>query len=338
MDRLDDANFSSEDGQFQVEISESDTTSVLDMADARDVVLDARETLQSELSDVATSDITSHDKALLDISASDYTFSLVDTLQHHGIETLEIDNATLADPRSAIQSVFETGDEALREQGFPSPDIESYREAMELSQSSGQDFHDVMADMRAAEPLTMRQDLIPRDSIEFMDVPDTVGAVPELEGPVAETQYDVHVMAYPLKSFESVGIETRDSHGFVVITERGANPLVDDNALLVTRGGPDEAGQTIFLPDSFLPNDEQSPTEKTNSGNVYIADDTESRKDYDAPGVFHIETYEVTHDLETMRDLVGDHRALINNADIDYEVLNRNSNTYTGDVLSLIHI
>ena len=37
-----------------------------------------------------------------------------------------------------------------------------------------------------------------------------------------------------------------------------------------------------------------------------------------------------------MRDLIGDHRALINNADIDYEVLNRNSNTYTGDVTELL--
>jgi len=339
MDRQGAEDFNSDQGQLEAQPADSSESSVLDLPDVRDIITESRTALQSELSEAGVGPVSAQDKALLDISQPDVTFGFLDTLHHRGIENLEIDSEALTNPRSALETVFESGDEALRELGFLAPDIESYRAAMEQAQSTGQDFHDVMSEMRAEQPLMMRQDLIPRDSIEFMDVPDTVGTVPEYEGPVAETQYDVHVMAYPLKSFELFGgisLETRDSHGFVVVTERGVDPLKEENALLVTRGGPDEATQTIFLPDSALPHDEQSPTEKTNSGNIYIANDEESRDDYDARGVFHIETYEVTHDLETIRDLVDRHRALINNSDIDYEVLKSNSNTYVGDFIELV--
>ena len=191
---------------------------------------------------------------------------------------------------------------------------------------------------------------LPNPELRFSPLPDPeqlLTPAPELVGPVEATQYDVHVLAYPLKAFESLGVESRDSHGFVVVTERGVDLFnedgsvkdineIRDDALITTRGGPDKTGwKTWVSPDSRFP-DEPHETESTHAGNVYIEDNEFSQRDLQAPGVFHIQTYEVTHDLETMRELVDTHRRLINREDIDYEVLNRNSNTYTGDVTELL--
>jgi len=314
-------------------------TSVLDMHDVRDAIANSRTALQTELSNTPPENISAHDSALMNISQSDVTFSMIDTLQHHDIQTLTVDTDTLSNPRNALQNVFEAGGDALREQGFPSPDIEFYHTAQQTAQETGQDMRDVLDDMRDAQPLMMRQDLVPKDSIEFMPDTDTVHAAPEVDGPVAETQYDVHFMGYPLKHVDigPLRIESRPSHAYIAVTERGMDPLNPENVLLATRAGPDEATQTIYLPDSALPEETQSPTEKTNSGNVYVANDEESRdSDVEHDHAFFVKTYEVDHDLETIRDMVDSHASLINLADIDYEVLNRNSNTYYGDITEIL--
>ena len=165
-------------------------TSVLDMHDVRDVIANSRTALQTELSNTPPENISAHDSALLNISQSDVTFSMIDTLQHHDIQTLTVDTDTLSNPRNALQNVFEAGGDALREQGFPSPDIEFYHTAQQTAQETGQDMRDVLDDMRDAQPLMMRQDLIPKDSIEFMPDTDTVNAVPEVEGPVGKAGID----------------------------------------------------------------------------------------------------------------------------------------------------
>lgn len=313
--------------------------SVLDMPNVRDIIINSRTALQTELSNTRPENISANDSALMDISQSDVSFSLIDTLQHHDIHTLTIDTDTLSDPRSALQSLFEAGDDALREQGFPSPDIELYHTAQQTAQETGQDFSEALSDLRDAQPLMMRQDLLPKDGIEFMPDTDTVHAAPEVDGPIAETQYDVHAMGFPIVGPQLGGIipESFASHGFVVVTKRGMDPTSPENVLLATRAGPDEATQTIYLPDSALPEDAQSPTEKTNSGNVYVSNHERSfETDVEHDHAFFVKTYEVDHDLETIRDMVDSHASLINLADIDYEVLNRNSNTYYGDITEIL--
>lgn len=164
--------------------------SVLDMPNVRDIIINSRTALQAELSNTRPENISANDSALMDISQSDVSFSMIDTLQHHDIHTLTIDTDTLSDPRSALQSVFEAGDDALREQGFPSPDIQLYHTAQQTAQETGQDFSEALSDLRDAQPLMMRQDLLPKDGIEFMPDTDTVHAAPEVEGPVGEMAID----------------------------------------------------------------------------------------------------------------------------------------------------
>ena len=215
-----------------------------------------------------------------------------------------------------------------------------YHTAQQTAQETGQDMRDVLDDMRDAQPLMMRQDLIPKDGIDFMPDTDTVHAAPEVDGPVAQTQYDVHAMGFPIVGPQLGGLipESFASHGFVVVTERGMDPMNPDNVKLATRGGPDHAdGQTMFSPDSTLPDDIPSATEKTHSGNVYIANGDEARgSDVEHPQAFFVKTYAVDHDLGTIKGLVDSHRQVVNLADIDYELLNRNSNTYYGDITEIL--
>lgn len=335
-----DASYQAEgNNDSRVEAYDAETLS-LDIKDISDVISVSRDTLQNEVSALPSGDIAAQDEALLSISASDVSYSFVDTLQHNGIDSLEIDASALSDPRSALQTVFETGDASLREKGIPAPDVEFYNTAMETAQTSGQDFHDVIADMGAEQPLMMRHDLLPRDSIDLVDASDTVYAAPDIEGPVAETQYDVHVMGFPIvtTSIRGVNFDSSASHGFITVTERGADPMVRENILLASRGGPDHrAGQTMMSPDSTLPEDTPSETEKTDSGNVFIEDFEKSMEmDYDHDRMFYVDTIETGYDFETIKSLVDSHARHINFADIDYELLNRNSNTYYGDITEIL--
>ena len=329
-----------------------DTTAELGWDEARAALADSANSLRESRAGTDPLDLSQRDQVLLNASEPEVSFALLDTLRSHSIDRMEVSADALAAPETAIPAILNAGRDELRERGLPDPDLDLYRDAMSVHQATGQPYHEALSDLRSREPVSMRADLPDVAPLTPIPEPDALlTPAPELDGPVEATQYDVHVLAYPLgvKEFQGLGvgvsIESRDSHGFVVVTERGVDLFNEDRSLdraqlgevkLATRGGPDETGwKTWVSPDSSFP-DEQSPTESTNAGNVYIADHDKSLDDFGAKGVFHIQTYEVTHDLETMRDLVDSHRRLINREDIDYEVLNRNSNTYTGDVTELL--
>ena len=322
-----------------------DTTAELGWDEARAALVDSANSLRESRAGTDPLDLSQRDQVLLNASEPEVSFALLDTLRSHSIDRLEVSADALAAPETAIPAILNAGRDELRERGLPDPDLDLYRDAMSVHQATGQPYHEALSDLRSREPVSMRVDLPDAAPLTPIPEPDALlTPAPELDGPVEATQYDVHVLAYPLGVIGP--IESRDSHGFVVVTERGVDlfnedgslneQVADREALMVTRGGPDETNaKTWFLPDSTFP-DQPHETESTHAGNVYIADHEESKADLDAKGVFHIQTYEVTHDLETMRDLVDSHRRLINREDIDYEVLNRNSNTYTGDVTELL--
>ena len=236
---------------------------------------------------------------------------------------------------------------------------------MELtSRASGVPLEEVLAEAKAARPLMMREDLpgaLPMADAPLTPLPDPapLTPLPDLDGPVgpaaqaareAAVEYDVHLMAYPIGgTFNLFGAEVpklASSHAFVIVTERGMgmedmylapNVPNDGNIPVAARGGPDIAARrTVFLPDSALPDGPQHPTDKTENGNVYAEDIELSIDDLRKPGVYHTETLPTTHDLEAIKKLIGAHREMINRADIDYEVFNRNSNTYAGDVYEML--
>lgn len=328
-------------------------TDTLDWDRTRTTLVESSASIRETFAGTPPESLSEYNNALLTASGEDMNFAFLHTLRRHDIDTLDVPAEALNAPETAVPAILLAGRDELRERGLPDPDVSLYRDAMTVSEATGIDYYEALSDLRSREPVSMRADLSDATPtveapIATMPEPDLVASKPEIDGPVeAAQQYDVHVMAYPLKSFGLLGWETRDSHGFVVVTERGVNLMNEDGSLkpykeieddikIITRGGPDNAAaQTLLSPDSSLP-DEMSETQKTNAGNVYIADHNDSMNDLKTPNVFHIQTYEVTHDLETMREMVDAHRRLINREDIDYEMLNRNSNTYTGDVTELL--
>lgn len=316
------------------------STSDINMEQMSQILSDASTSIHDDYGSIPEGTRTPSQSALLDAANPEISVAFLDTLKTQGIDTLTVEVNALSEPETALPEILTAGREALHARGLPDPDVQLYRDAAEIAQTSGQNYFEAVADLQAQEPLAMRKDLIPRDSIEFMDVPETVGVVPPVEGPVAETQYDVHAMGFPIavKNIGGFDLESSASHGFLVVTERGMDPMIDANVLLATRGGPDHlAGQTMFGSDSSLPEDTPSETEKTYSGNVYISDNDKSfETDVEHDQAFFIKTYEVNHDLETMQEIVQSHRHMINRENIDYELLNQNSNTYYGDITEIL--
>lgn len=281
------------------------------------------------------------DDALIEATSDEVSVAFLDTLRVHDVTSLSVDANALADPATAVPAILRAGQDELRARGIPDPDVDLYRRAGETAGATGEDVSAILSDLRATEPLVVRGDLPERGNVAGMEVPDTVSAVPEIEGPVGEVaEYDVHFMAYPLGYKEIAGvpvIDTQPSHAFVVVTEKGGNPLDRDDVLIAARAGPDNATETVYLPDSSLPDGEQSETEKTDAGNVYASDQAFAiSNDVEHPGAFHVETITVTDNVVDMQALVEGHRRFINGEDIDYELVNRNSNTYAGDIYELL--
>lgn len=173
----------------------------------------------------------------------------------------------------------------------------------------------------------------------------------QIEGiePQNYQDYDVYLMAYPLtqKDISETGftVLSRDSHAYVVVTKKD-NALLDENgninrdaALLVTRAGPDNTGilGSSQSSDSSSGN-EQNPTDeqKTRDADVYVMTLVGSRRDMNIENPFLLQKGTITGDFEQIEADLNNFRDFINSQDINYELTNRNSNTYAGDVYELM--
>lgn len=300
-------------------------------------------------------DSTAVDGAVVEGSLYPGALGVLDTMRRYNVDELSVGAFDREDPREVLETVFEAAQSEFDERGIPHPDLDLYRSAVDYSRGSDVPMSDVMAQMDGALPYGVQQETA--DGSEFTVSPaDTVtmalsgplmGAV-QAEPPVGldaaaqnYQEYDVHLMAYPLAELP-FGIESRDSHAFVVVTEKGGNPYDLDDALLVTRGGPDNNGAFGSSESSSGSSfgDEQDPNEKGNDGDVYVSSPSESRSDI-RDSAFLLERTTITGDIDQIRSQVADFREFINGQDIDYVPTNlfgegSNSNTYAGDAYELL--
>ncbi len=337
----------------------------LDLPEAAKQLKDAAQDLRVELTDAAPSDISALDQDFLKLVDSPAAYGMVRSLQRHGVDSIEVAPLPTDAPREVLREIFNSGQAALREHGIPDPDLAMYEQAAELAQSTGRPIEAVVAEAEAAQPLAMRGALRSaqpnQTDLSISPAANTVG-VERFENafvapdkwaqthqaqnlgddfePTNYQEYDVHLMGFPIKTLSvgDVHIPSSASHGFIAVTERGMDPEISANVLLATRAGPDHlAARTMFTSDSSLPADTPSETEKTHSGNLYVSNHDDSKdSDVEHEHAFFIKTIEVDHDLGTMEDLVNSHARMINFADIDYELLNKNSNTYYGDITEIL--
>ena len=272
------------------------------------------------------------------------TFAVLDTLRDAGIDRIAAPQGfDPSDAHSTLKVLYNGTHDALTVRGLPDPDIGFYQDVARTAEATGLPIGDALEQAKAGRPLQMRADLAPPDAVTLLPEPDPLlTPAPELEGPAADTRYEVHFMAYPLEYREIGGIRVLDTvpaHAFVVVTEAGKDPMDFRNIELAARGGPDHEGAF----NSSSPWDDgnvQSPSsdylDRGNDGDVYASSDQFAREnDGEKLGRFHIETAPTTYDLETLEDLIQSHRDFVNTRDIDYILLESNSNTYAGDVYEL---
>jgi len=167
-------NFSSEINQTQFP-----ALTELNLIEIRTIIANSQASLNAELSTFEPQNISENDKTLLRIGQPDVNYAFTDTLEQSGINHINIDTISLENPRSALTEIYQTGDNLLREQGLPSPNIEFYHKAAKQAQESDQNIQDVLTEMRNSHPLMMRADL---------DPPETIRSLPEGEFTQAQVQ------------------------------------------------------------------------------------------------------------------------------------------------------
>jgi len=261
-------------------------------------------------------------------------------LQNFGINSVDLPDTTNASPQERFTDYMVSGYNVFEQNGIPKPHLEDYYAAQAISSLTGTPMSDIMDEFDTIRPSEIA---IPstdtNEPIFSLATDDTVqasegaksGNIPDLEAQ-NYTEYDVHFMMYPLAhDILGTGIETRPSHGFIVITEKGVDPLTlregSEEALLVTRAGPDR-GTYDFRFDTDI----QSATENNRDGDVYVKDHEGSANDLEHDGIRLIETTTIRGDIDSIRDNVQDFRHAVNSTDINYHAPWQNSNTYAGDV------
>lgn len=330
----------------------------LDLQDAAERLHCATQDLRQELADKPDNQFSADDTGFENLINSPAGYAMLHTLERHGVDSLNISSVEAEEPREIIRDVFSAGHDCLREHGIASPNLDIYEKALENSHSTGRPLEGVVTDMEATMPLAVRQDLELPESFslehdvqsfmpgQYLQAMDETRAEAQSLGEDFEAidyrEYDVHLMAYPLKSFGG-GVVTRDSHAFVVVTEKDGNPFNSDDRVLVTRGGPDNRGvfgsSESSSESSF--EDEQSGTDKGNDGDVYVSNPELSEQDLDKPNVFLLEKTTITGNAEEIKGKIADFREFINEQDINYIPTNifgegSNSNTYAGDAYELL--
>ena len=261
-------------------------------------------------------------------------------LDRGGVDSIDVPSLEALSSNERLEEILWGGARALQENGLPDPDLDKYSAAMGVASASGEPLGKVLEEFEAVMPQELR---VPQQSAgeSFSITPsaDTTVApegmeVASLQGvePQKYQEYDVHFMMYPLgHNIGGMGIETRPSHGFIVVTEKGVNPLTLNEesleALIVTRGGPDDGKY-----DGRFDTNVQSPTESNRDGDVYVMDHFDSLNDLSKGGIRVIETTTITGDIDDIRANVQDFRQAVNSTDINYHAPYQNSNTYAGDV------
>ena len=328
----------------------------------------ASQSLEQELANKPKSELSIDDKALVNIVRSPFGAGLLHTLKHNSVNSIDIPAFDHNNPRDVLRTTLQAGNNALREHGIAPPDLQMFEKASLAANETGQSFTHELQKLQAASPaLSMRTDLPVNERID-MRIADTIYAnnSPAFAAPENTTsqnlakglgdnfqaidyrEYDVHLMAYPLKVFDLPGktdIVSRDSHAFVVVVPKGtgtnAKELIEtvrSGEGFVTRAGPDHNGlfgsSESSSGSSF--GDEQPKDRKAHDGDVYVADPDTSILDLEHAHVFRIQTATISGNLEEMKDLVARHRSFINGQDINYKLVSQNSNTYAGDAFELL--
>ena len=299
----------------------------------------------SEVAQMAQSDMlalsgrTDLDPVLSEVANGLAVPATIRELDKGDVTTVTTPSLDGMEPQERLTALLQSSSDALKDAGLPQPNLENYYGAQAVSAETGIAMTRVMEEYERVTPQEVAVRPAGDGSIDVTSTPDTVGApegveVAKLEGvePQDYKEYDVHFMMYPLgHDIAGTGIETRPSHGFIVVTEKGVDPteLTSDSpeALIVTRGGPDKGTY-----DFRLDTDVQSPTENNRDGDLYIKDHDGSAEDLDAGGVRLIETTTITGDIEDIRANVDSFRRAVNSTDINYHAPYQNSNTYAGDV------
>ncbi|MEP1231159.1 MAG: hypothetical protein ABJG88_10825 [Litorimonas sp.] len=296
------------------------------------------------------------DPSLENLIQSPAPYALARTLQNGDVGTIEVPVLTDASAEVRLRGFILSGNEAIETHNLPKPHLQDYYAAQEIAGTTGHELTEVLESFEAIRPMEVgvydnSQTQFSADtSPNYLTAPEGQN-VAVLEGvePQNYQEYDVHLMAYPLAQkdipFTDLSIVSRDSHAYVVITEKGAE-LIDENgnineeaALLVTRAGPDDVGilgSSRSSDSSF--SDEQNPTDedKGKDGDVYVTSLGGSEADLTVKNSFTLQKVTITGNLGEIEGQLNDFRNFINEQDINYELLNRNSNTYAGDVYELL--
>jgi len=290
----------------------------------------------------AMRDVNDLSPELRDVIESPAPAAMLRELERFGVTGIEVPDAieTLA-AQDRIHDYMIAGAETMQARGIPAPHLEDYYAATGIAAHTGLSMDEVVGEFQAVRPIELGVPGTDADLLSISTMPEgesvqtaqslQTEAIPDLE-PQDYTEYDVHFMMYPLAhDIAGTGIETRPSHAFIVVTEKGVDPLTleqgSEDALIVTRAGPDRGTY-----DFWFDTDVQSPTDNNRDGDVYVKDQRGSEDDLSAGGIRLIETSTIRGDIEGIRENVQNFRFAVNSTDINYHAPWQNSNTYAGDV------
>ena len=162
-------------------------------------------------------------------------------------------------------------------------------------------------------------------------------------------EYDVHIVAYPLKTidlpFTDTDLVMRDMHSFLIVTEPGADPTLPENVVLGMRGGPDN--DTAWLSGSGESSvgdyieDAPPGSRESGDGDLYVQGTEAAIADLDTPHVTVVQTMRMTGDLDEMREDLEGLADIINEADLNYVAVDAtwsgmNCNVVSGDGFELL--
>ena len=293
---------------------------------------------------------------LRNVIDSPAAYALTRTLQNSSFGYVSVSSSSNTSVAERFENLIQSGADTLEKNNIAYPHLEDYYAAQEISVQTGHDILTILNKFDDVRPKEFNINVSETPNFSVDTSPGVLTAqtgqnISQIEGlePQNYQEYDVHLMAYPLTQkdipFTDLSIVSRDSHAYIVVTEKGAE-LLDENgeinqdaALLVTRAGPDDVGilgSSRSSDSSF--GDDQNPTdeEKGKDGDVYVTSFEGSRGDLNVENPFLLQKTTITDNINEIEGKLENFRDYINGQDINYELLQKNSNTYAGDVYELL--
>ncbi len=132
------------------------------LEDAARFLSDAQSQLCTTINGV---NVSQEDHAFSELINSPAGYAMIHTLDHHGINTINMPEFDVSNPREALVTVFEAGQTALNDNAIPPPDLRLYENAFETAAAHGIPSEDVLSDMEGRMPFGMQRDLLPDTSI-----------------------------------------------------------------------------------------------------------------------------------------------------------------------------